>query len=129
MPVEVPADEIQASLNYYSQWLVKSVHTYPQDIWSDVWQRHDSPVYRHYHCMHYLLPDLIGRLRTYDSDVLFRNEFFEERVSKAVGHTFIQVKPVAQFEDDVSLRYNVGTRSNGVDAAKWPSDLGVEIVA
>ena len=63
--------------------------------------------------MGYLLPDLIGRLQAH-KDILFRPEFFEKRESKAVGHTFVQVKPIAQFQDgEVELRYNVGTRTNG----------------
>ena len=72
---------------------------------------------------------MIGKLHKHDSDVLFKNEFFERRTSKSVGHEFVQLKPVAQFKHDVRLGYNVGCRTNGVDKAKWPSDLSVEIVA
>lgn len=80
--------------------------------------------------MGYLLPELIGRLKKHSSDKLFRPEFFEPRESKAVGHTFIQVKPIAQFKDgEVKLGYNVGTRGNGVDKAAWPEDLSVEVVS
>ena len=79
--------------------------------------------------MHYLLPKLIGLLHKYDENVIFKPEFFERRKSGAVGHEFVQVKPIAQFKDDIQLRYNVGTRPNGVDQAKWPQDLSVEIVA
>ena len=78
--------------------------------------------------MHYLLPDMIGRLHKYDEDVLFKPEFFEKRMSKASQHEFVQIKPVARFKDNVQLGYNVGTRTNGVDKPKWPSDLNVEIV-
>lgn len=79
--------------------------------------------------MLYLLPRMIGSLKETDSKVLFKPEFFEKRMSKAVGHEFLHVKPVAAWkEDSVRLEYNVGTRSNGVDEAKWPEDLGVEIV-
>ena len=38
---------IDAALNYYSQWLVNSVGTYPQDVWQKVWQANGSPVYRY----------------------------------------------------------------------------------
>ncbi|KAK5168145.1 uncharacterized protein LTR77_006713 [Saxophila tyrrhenica] len=121
---------IDASLNYYSQWLTRSVGTYPDNIWQDVWKRNGSPVYRHYHSMQYLLPEMIGRLVKHSSDILFRPEFYEHRESKAAGHTFVQVKPIAQFKDgEVELRYNVGTRTNGVDKARWPEDLGVEVVS
>lgn len=79
--------------------------------------------------MMYTLPRLIGSLKENVSKELFKPEFFEKRTSKAVGHEFVQVKPIAQWKgESVSLRYNVGTRSNGVDEARWPRDLGVEIV-
>lgn len=79
--------------------------------------------------MPYLLPRLIGMLRQYDSKVMFKPEFFEKRTSKAVGHDFVHVKPIADWKDQsVKLGYNVGTRSNGVDAAKWPENLGDEVV-
>ena len=78
--------------------------------------------------MHYLLPALIGLLHKHDQDVTFKPEFFEQRKSGAVGHEFVQVKPIANFKDDIKLGYNVGTRPNGVDKAKWPEDLSVEIV-
>lgn len=80
--------------------------------------------------MGYTIPDMMGRLVKHSKDILFRPEFYEQRESKAVGHTFVQVKPIAQFKDgEVELRYNVGTRTNGVDQARWPEDLKVEIVA
>ncbi len=79
--------------------------------------------------MSYLLPEMIGRLTKNSKDILFKPEFYEMRESKAVGHTFVQVKPIASFKDGVELRYNVGTRTNGVDRAKWPEDLTTEIVA
>lgn len=120
---------VDASLNYYSQWLVNSCGEYPSDIWADVWHRHGKPVFRHYHSMQYTLPRMFELLHEYDSETLFNPKFFERRESGAVGHTFLQVKPVASFEDDVELKYNVGTRGNGVDAPKWPEDLSVEIVA
>ena len=45
-----------------------------------------------------------------------------------MGHEYVQLKPIARFKDGVRLGYNVGTRTNGVDKPKWPSDLTVEIV-
>ena len=72
---------------------------------------------------------MLGLLVKHDKDVLFNPDFFEKRISKAVGHDFIQIKPIAQFKnDEVRLEYNVGTRTNGVDQPKWPDDLKVEIV-
>lgn len=79
--------------------------------------------------MHFLLPQLIGLLHKHDEAVMFKPEFFERRRSGAVGHTFVQVKPIAKFKDDIKLFYNCGTRPNGVDKARWPEDLSVEVVA
>ncbi|KAH9821974.1 CoA-transferase family III [Teratosphaeria destructans] len=119
---------VDVSLNYYSQWLVRSVGEYPADVWSELWQRHGSPVFRHYHSMQYTLPAMLDLIAKHDSDVIFNPAFFEQRRSKAVGHTFVQVKPIAQFADDVELAYNVGTRTNGVDQPRWPADLKTEII-
>ncbi|KAK5112725.1 hypothetical protein LTR62_003823 [Meristemomyces frigidus] len=120
---------IDVALNYYSQWLVQSVGEYPEEVWQEVWKRHGSPVYRNYHSMNYTLPSMMALLAKHDKDTLFNPDFFEHRTSKAVGHTFVQVKPVARFADDVQLCYNVGTRSNGVDQARWPEDLRTEVVS
>ncbi|KAK4556573.1 hypothetical protein LTR86_006144 [Recurvomyces mirabilis] len=120
---------VDIALNYYSQWLVKSVGEYPEDVWKEVWRRHDSPVYRNFHSMSYTLPSMMALLAKHDQETLLRPDFFEHRQSKAVGHMFQQVKPIAQFADSVHLGYNIGTRTNGVDKARWPDDLGVEIVS
>ena len=118
----------QVALNYYSQWLIQSVGTYPQEVWSDVWKRHNSLSFRHYHSMAYTLPAMFKSLAENVNETLYRPEFFERRKSKAVGREFLQVKPIAQFEDEVKLEYNVGTRSNGVDKPRWPDDLRIEII-
>lgn len=68
-------------------------------------------------------------LHQYDEETLFQPSFFKRYRSEAIGVTIIKVKPVARFKDDiVDLRYNVGTRGNGVDDPKWPEDLRMEIV-
>lgn len=68
-------------------------------------------------------------LHAHDEEALFRPEFFEEVETKALGITLVQVGPVARWEEGkVELRYNVGTRGNGVDAPRWPEDLSVEVV-
>ncbi|KAI5359316.1 putative CoA-transferase family III [Septoria linicola] len=120
---------VDVALNYYSQWLVRSVGEYPKDVWSELWQRHGSPVYRNHHNMGYLLPSMLGLLHKHDAKTLFKPEFFERRNSNAVGFEFVQLKPVAQFVDDVKLEYNVGTRGNGYDKPHWPADLRTEVVA
>ncbi|KAL1880859.1 hypothetical protein Plec18167_003394 [Paecilomyces lecythidis] len=120
---------LDVALNYYSQWLARSCRTYPEDVWQELWQRHGSPVFRHYDSMPRLLPAMVKLLYQHDAATLFNPSFFEPRQSKAVNMTFIQVKPIAQFENNaVELKYNVGTRSNGVDKPQWPEDLTTEIV-
>ena len=72
---------------------------------------------------------MLKLLYQHDSQTLFKPEFFESRMSKALNTTFIQVKPIAQFPNkEVELGYRVGTRGNGVDAPHWPEDLSVEVV-
>ncbi|KAF2215910.1 hypothetical protein CERZMDRAFT_34773 [Cercospora zeae-maydis SCOH1-5] len=119
---------VDVALNYYSQWLVRSVGEYPRPVWEDVWRRHGSFVYRNYHNMGHTVPHLLGLLMQHDAQTLFKPDFFEPRASKALGLQFLQLKPVARFEDDVRLEYNVGTRGNGYDQAFWPRDLRTEIV-
>ncbi|RAH78834.1 CoA-transferase family III [Aspergillus japonicus CBS 114.51] len=120
---------IDVSLNYYSQWLVRSCGTYDQEVWSELWTRHGSPVFRHYHAMPHLLPEMMKLLHQHDAQTLFHPQFFETRHSAAIGASFRVVKPVAQFgRAAVELGYNVGTRGNGVDLPVWPADLRTEVV-
>lgn len=120
---------LQASLNYYSQWLARSVGTYNDQVWKDLRSKHGSPVFRHYHSMGYTIPAMIKLIQENVKDVVFNPSFFESRISKYLDTTFIVVKPIAQFpNEEVELRYNVGTRGNGVDQPVWPQDLSVEVV-
>ncbi|KAK6358326.1 hypothetical protein TWF730_007672 [Orbilia blumenaviensis] len=120
---------VDVALNYYSQWLVQSVGTYDDEIWKELWNRHGSPVFRHYQPMQVLLPAMMRLLYQYDKETLFKQQFFEPRRAENLGVTFVQVKPIAQFKDNaVELRYNVGTRGNGTDQPFWPKDLMVQIV-
>ncbi|TQN64862.1 Succinyl-CoA--L-malate CoA-transferase beta subunit [Colletotrichum shisoi] len=120
---------VDISLNYYSQWLVRSCGTYPEPVWKEVWERHGSPVFRHFHTMAQTVPLMSKLLQDHDTKTLFQPQFFEMRASKAVDGTFWVVKPVLQFENGaVEMRYNVGTRGNGVDEPVWPADLSVEVV-
>jgi hypothetical protein len=62
--------------------------------------------------------------------VLFRPEFFENRHSGAIGKDVRVVKPIVQYpQGKVELKYNVGTRGNGVDQPRWPENLMTEVVA
>ncbi|EMR82315.1 hypothetical protein ACHAP3_005055 [Botrytis cinerea] len=122
--------EMDVALNYYSQWLVNSCGMYTQEVWEDLWSRNCKPVFRHYHNMNYTMPRLFQTLiKSGTGKTILRDEFFENRETKAVGVTIRTVKPILRFPNkEVDLRYNVGTRSNGIDAAHWPTDLMTEIV-
>ncbi|KAI3318366.1 CoA-transferase family III [Xylariaceae sp. AK1471] len=119
---------IDVSLNYYSQWLVRSCGTYSDEVWQELWQRYGSPTFRHYHSMLYLLPAMMKLLVQHDSLTLFSPSFFQPMEAKYLDTTFIRPKPVAQFASGVELKYHVGTRGNGVDQPVWPKDLTVEVV-
>lgn len=80
--------------------------------------------------MQYTLPRYLQMMRANASDVLFKPEFFETRHSGAIGVDVQTVKPIVQYPDaKVELKFNVGTRGNGVDLPRWPEDLMTEVVA
>jgi crotonobetainyl-CoA:carnitine CoA-transferase CaiB-like acyl-CoA transferase len=120
---------VDVALNYYSQWLLNSCGTYPEEIWQDVWTRNGRQVFRHHHNMGHTLPRYLQMLHKNSSEKVMRADFFENRDAKTVGKKIRTVKPVAQFVNGkVELGFNVGTRTNGVDKPRWPKDLSVEIV-
>ncbi|RVD85671.1 uncharacterized protein DFL_003982 [Arthrobotrys flagrans] len=61
---------VGVSLNYYSQWLVRSCGTYDDETWKGLWNRHGSPVFRHYQPMQTLLPAMLHLLYQYDKGVI-----------------------------------------------------------
>ena len=77
-----------------------------------------------------LLKKLLDRKMMKRDKTVLNQEFFQKRKSKALnGLEFRMPKPVIQFPpNSVSLEYNVGTRGNGIDAARWPEDLMTEVV-
>jgi hypothetical protein len=120
---------VDTALNYYSQWLVKSCGEYPAEVWETLWSSYEKPVFRHHDAMLYTLPTMIRMLREKSKDVLFKDEFFEDREAKNRGITVRTVKPILRFtNDEVELGYQVGTRPNGIDKAVWPEDLLTEVV-
>jgi hypothetical protein len=79
--------------------------------------------------MSYTIPALLNIIKTHSEETVFNSSFFEHREAKNLETTFLTVKPIAQFPNkEVELRYNVGTRGNGVDQPRWPQDLSVEVV-
>ena len=102
---------------------------YPTDVWEDVWTRNGRQVFRHYHNMGYTLPRFLQMLKSNSGDIIFNPEFFEIRHSGAIGKDVRCVKPIINYpQKKVVLKYNVGTRGNGVDQARWPENLMSEIV-
>ena len=118
---------IDTALNYYNRWLAERVGEYPKDVWEDVWNRNGRQVFRHYHNMNYLLPRY---MTMFQDQGLFDLKHFEMRTSGALrGLKFRAPRPVLQFPSEaVELRFNVGTRGNGVDQPYWPDDLNTEVV-
>lgn len=120
---------VDLALNYYSQWLVNSCGTYPDEVWKALWRSYGNPVFRHYHAMLYSIPKFLDMLEGNKDSPLCQEEFFEDRKAENLGVDIRTVKPVLQFpQGEVELGYNVGTRSNGVDQARWPEDLLVQSV-
>ncbi|KAJ5116965.1 hypothetical protein N7456_001313 [Penicillium angulare] len=121
---------LDTSINYYSQWLVNSVGTYPAEVWDDLWQRHQNLTFRHYDNMPVMIPIMMESLSKNSSAELFQPHFFEVRYSAAIDHYFKSLRPVLTFPaKEVRTGFNIGTRTNGHDAARWPEDLQAEAVA
>lgn len=78
--------------------------------------------------MGYTIPAYLKMIRENSASIVFNPKFFEERETKAIDTAIRAVKPIIDFGGEVKLGYNVGTRGNGKDAPKWPSDLMVEVV-
>lgn len=77
--------------------------------------------------MGYLIPRYVGMMMKNSN--LLDPSYFEDRETKALGVAVRTIKPIIKFDNDqVQLRYNVGTRGNGKDAPHWPDDLMVEVV-
>ncbi|KAJ6030557.1 uncharacterized protein N7446_000378 [Penicillium canescens] len=120
---------MDTSLNYYSQWLVNSVGVYPDAVWEDVWERHDRLSFHHYDNMSVMIPVVMKTLFKNNAAQLFQPRFFEVRYSGAVDRHFKALRPVLSFPDkQVTPCFNIGTRTNGHDAARWPEDLRTEVI-
>lgn len=80
--------------------------------------------------MGYTLPRFLQMLKVNAGDVVLHPDFFERRYSGAIGKDVLCPKPIIQYPGgNVVLKYNIGTRGNGVDQPRWPEDLMTEIVA
>jgi hypothetical protein len=68
-------------------------------------------------------------MKVNSSEVFFNPKFFEVRHSGAIDADVKCVRPIVRYpQGNVTLKYNVGTRGNGVDQPRWPEDLLTEIV-
>ncbi|KAK7956000.1 CoA-transferase family III domain-containing protein [Apiospora aurea] len=119
---------VKIALNY-SQWLVTTCGTYPPAVWSDLWQRHGSPVFRHHHPMQYLLPRTLALVFQHSGHKLLLPEFFTQYRVESIGKDMRLVAPVLRYPNgEVKPGFHIGTRTNGVNQPVWPEDLGVEVV-
>ncbi|KAJ7481619.1 alpha-methylacyl-CoA racemase [Mycena latifolia] len=123
------------SLNYFNSWLADSCGEYPPDVWADIRQLHNNPVFLPHQnlpgisirCVQLLIKNAPGRI--------IRPNWLEDRQSDAIGARVRTIKPVAEWDANsdgsrgVQPGFNVGTRGNGVDVARWPEDLLQEVVA
>lgn len=108
---------------------MRSCGTYPPDVWAKLWSKNGRRVFRHFENAHSSLPECVATIKEKSGGVLFRPEFFEDRECANLGVTIRTVKPIIQFPgNEVELRYNVGTRSNGVDEPRWPHNLMVSVI-
>lgn len=120
---------VDIALNYYSQWLVRSVGTYPENVWQKLWSDNGRPIFRHYHTMFETIPAHVELLKKNSGDRVFHPRNFQDLQSPQLGVPVRVPKPVLQFpQGPVQIKYNVGTRTNGVDQPRWPEDLTVEVV-
>lgn len=77
--------------------------------------------------MNYTIPAYVGMIMK--NTKLLQPSFFEDRESKALDAIIRTIKPIISFDNqEVQLKYNVGTRGNGKDAPRWPDDLMTEVV-
>ncbi len=80
--------------------------------------------------MQYSIPFFMSLLRKNCGEALFRPEFFHNRHSGVLKVDIKTPRPILRFPQGlVELKYNVGTRGNGVDKPKWPENLMTEVVS
>ena len=124
---------VDLALNYYNQWLIRSVGTYPDHIFRTMRDETGHENYRYWHTMGNTFPRMLSSLRNGPGEKrLFKDRFFEDRdaeVALSKGKKIRAMKSALQFEAGmVKPGYHIGTRKNGVDAARWPEDLSVQKV-
>lgn len=87
------------------------------------------PTSRHWQDIGKTFPEMANLFYQYNEDVLLNPSFFEETRSDAVGSSFIIIKPMARFQDElVQLKYNFDCRGSGVDQPVCPENLIAEVI-
>ncbi|KAF5963418.1 alpha-methylacyl racemase [Fusarium coicis] len=125
---------VDTSMNYYNQWLIHSVGTYPDPVFQEVWNENGREIFRHYHGMLWELPHLVAMIRRSEAGKrILAPEFFEDRDAdlplKGKGRKMRMAKPMCQFPGGVvQLGFDIQTRTLGVDKPRWPEDLTVQVV-
>ncbi|KAF9057037.1 CoA-transferase family III domain-containing protein [Panaeolus papilionaceus] len=121
---------LDVALNYYSQWLVNTVGTYPPPVWDSLWSSYGKPTFNASDSMmQTMVPPTVGLMKEKNGERLFNEEFFEVVQNGAIKKSVRKLKPVLRFVDGrVRLGHHIGFRGNGVDKARWPEDLTTEIV-
>ena len=117
---------VDLALSYYNQWLTQCCGAYPEPVWQDLWSRFGKFEFRAHQTMEETAPLVLQAMR---QKGCLKNEFFHVVHSGALGVDLRCLRPVLQYpKGEVELRFNVGTRGNGVDQARWPQDLGTEVI-
>ncbi|KAJ6591107.1 CoA-transferase family III domain-containing protein [Mycena vulgaris] len=125
---------VDVALNYFNSWLAESCGEYPADVWTSLRELHGNPVF----LPHQNLPGLsihgIQLLMKNAPGRIIRSDWLEDRQSDPIGACVRTVKPIAEWVENpdgsrgVQPGFNVGTRGNGVDVARWPENLLQEVV-
>lgn len=102
---------------------------YPGPIWQDLWKRNGSLVFRHDQPMQTMLAAMMPIIMKNSASTLFKSNHFMTYYCKYLEKDVKIVAPILQFpQGEVKPGYSVGTRTNGVDMPRWPTDLTVEVV-
>ena len=107
---------IDVSLNYYSQWLIKTVGKYKASEWQNLWNRYEKVTWRYNNGMGETTDKMLTLMKSH-SPWLFKDEFFETRQGPMGNVRY--VAPVVSLGNQKG-RYDEPTRDNAYDEPVWP---------
>ena len=120
---------VDIALNYYCQWLINCVGTYPETIWQELWSEHGKMIFHSEDNKSVLLPSILGSLRNNSIDLFTNPAYYTIKHNNVLNADFRIVKDCIQWPTgSVDFDYCIATRPNGVDQPRWPNDLTVEVV-